>query len=208
MSLDRLINLAKRTGDRLIVHDPIGGNDIVIMNVDEYEMLLADEQGARDLTGWQLLNQINRDIAIWRANKEAEENYDSELWNKETDNGRSFFDRPEDNFGWQSAGSILEDRYSRHLEEPDNDFIDETEVNAEPDLVDFSGPKVNDLVDEDWSSLAENEKEPDDKNAKDELREVPFLPNLGQNMPGDLTSQNWQEEPLLEDEPVFYEEPV
>ena len=100
MSLDRLINLAKRTGDRLIVHDPIGGNDIVIMNVDEYEMLLADEQGARDLTGWQLLNQINRDIAIWRANKEAEENYDSELWNKETDNGRSFFDRPEDNFGW------------------------------------------------------------------------------------------------------------
>jgi len=56
--------------------------------------------------------------------------------------------------------------------------------------------------------LAENEKEPDDKNAKDELREVPFLPNLGQNMPGDLTSQNWQEEPLLEDEPVFYEEPV
>ncbi len=40
MSLTRLIELAKRTGDRLIVHDPYSDRDIVIMNLDQYELLL------------------------------------------------------------------------------------------------------------------------------------------------------------------------
>ena len=43
MSLDRLIDLAKRTGDRLIVHDPIRGRDIVIMGIDVYEQLVMDK---------------------------------------------------------------------------------------------------------------------------------------------------------------------
>lgn len=38
MSLERLINLAKRTGDRLIVHDPLGV-DVVILSIDDYEQL-------------------------------------------------------------------------------------------------------------------------------------------------------------------------
>lgn len=39
-SLYRLIDLAKRTGDRLIVHDPENGQDTVIMSVDQYEDLV------------------------------------------------------------------------------------------------------------------------------------------------------------------------
>ena len=39
MSLDRLIRLAKKTGDRLIIHDP-HGTDIVLMDVDSYEALV------------------------------------------------------------------------------------------------------------------------------------------------------------------------
>ena len=39
-SLERLIKLAKRTGDRLIIHDPVDGNDIVVMDLDAYEMLM------------------------------------------------------------------------------------------------------------------------------------------------------------------------
>ena len=40
MSLNRLISLAQRTGDRLIVHDPINGRDIVPMGIGAYEELL------------------------------------------------------------------------------------------------------------------------------------------------------------------------
>lgn len=38
--LDRLIRLAKKTGDRLIVHDPVRGNDIVMLSIDAYETML------------------------------------------------------------------------------------------------------------------------------------------------------------------------
>lgn len=48
MSLDRLINLAQRTGDRLIIHDPIQGRDLVILDVDSYERLL-DGRPLRDM---------------------------------------------------------------------------------------------------------------------------------------------------------------
>src|SRR3989338_5339306 len=44
MSLDRLINLAKRTGDRLIVHDAIMGRDVVILDLDSYERLLDKKE--------------------------------------------------------------------------------------------------------------------------------------------------------------------
>ncbi len=43
MSLERLIRLAKKTGDTLIVHDPVHGDDIVIMLVDNYETLLLEK---------------------------------------------------------------------------------------------------------------------------------------------------------------------
>jgi len=45
MSLQRLINLAKRTGDRLIVHDPMG-QDVVILSIDDYEQLHDDIQSS------------------------------------------------------------------------------------------------------------------------------------------------------------------
>src|SRR3989344_3372524 len=47
-ALDRLIRLAQRTGDRLIVHDPSGENDLVIMGVDSYEQLLDRQTVSAD----------------------------------------------------------------------------------------------------------------------------------------------------------------
>lgn len=39
-SIDRLLRLARKTGDRLIIHDPSEERDIVIMDLDQYEMLV------------------------------------------------------------------------------------------------------------------------------------------------------------------------
>ena len=86
-SLDRLIKLAKRTGDCLIVHNPIDESDVVIMDVSDYESLLDEKKDGstsspRDVRGLserELLNQINRDIAIWRANDKLESEQEEEF---------------------------------------------------------------------------------------------------------------------------------
>lgn len=44
MSLDHLIDLARRTGDRLIIHNPLESQDVVIMTVNEYEKLIDEEE--------------------------------------------------------------------------------------------------------------------------------------------------------------------
>lgn len=104
-SLDRLIKLAKKTGDRLIVHNPADGSDIVIMDIDDYETLFDEAKNdsavSRDVRGLserQLLNQINRDISIWRANEQLESEEDSDVP-----------DFAESSSDWHSAGSIIED---------------------------------------------------------------------------------------------------
>lgn len=43
-SLERLLKLARRTGDRLIVHDPTADEDIVIMSINQYEHLLDAQE--------------------------------------------------------------------------------------------------------------------------------------------------------------------
>lgn len=82
MSLDRLIALAKRTGDRLIVHDPYGDHDIVILNLDQYERLLdeKEERGVEDAfmdDAWK--NPLHDDP--WRsAGDVLGERYGSDRW--------------------------------------------------------------------------------------------------------------------------------
>ena len=45
-SLERLIKLAQKTGDRLIVHDEFSGRAVVILDVDTYENLFDRAEGA------------------------------------------------------------------------------------------------------------------------------------------------------------------
>ena len=172
-SLDRLINLARRTGDRLIVHNELEDSDVVIMGVDEYERLVAGKKDSRSLSSRELLDQINRDIASWRANKELDEKWEQEMLLDEEMEDEGPFDPfaetdshlPE----WHSAGAILEDRYG-------DDFGEELEIE---DIPDFNPEKLE-------SEIAFNP--------------VPFKENN--------EVEEWKEEPLTSEEPVFYEEPV
>lgn len=69
--LQQAINLAKKTGDRLIVFDPKNIDNIyVIMSLDDYEKLIIGHSEVRNLTEDQLLDKINRDIAIWKSEQE------------------------------------------------------------------------------------------------------------------------------------------
>ncbi|GEM_PF-1597527 len=132
-SLDRLINLAKKTGDRLIVHNPIDNQDVVIMDLDSYEGMLFGRRGIRPQSSTELLEEINRDIAKWRADRQVEEEWEQagrleeEYWGEE---GIPFGpDLDHEPNHWSSAGEILSNRYrdvySSLIDHDDLDFEDQ-----------------------------------------------------------------------------------
>jgi len=66
--LEKLISLSRKTGDRLIVFDPQKTeNTYVIMPVEDYEKIVVGKNEVRGLTEDELLDKINRDIAIWKS---------------------------------------------------------------------------------------------------------------------------------------------
>jgi len=67
--IEKALNLAKITGDRVIVVDRNLRRSFVIISLDEYEKLAVKNPGIveiSDLTEDELLDKINRDIASWR----------------------------------------------------------------------------------------------------------------------------------------------
>jgi hypothetical protein len=74
--LEKAINLARKTGDRLIIFDNIrSDNGYVVMGWKDYENLILGRSEVRGLTEDELLDKINRDIAIWKSEQELAEDY-------------------------------------------------------------------------------------------------------------------------------------
>jgi hypothetical protein len=68
--LERAINLAANTGDKIIVVDEFNSRSSVVMSLDEYEKLLNGQNkgslGIKNLTEEELLDKINSDIVTWK----------------------------------------------------------------------------------------------------------------------------------------------
>lgn len=70
--LQRAINLVKKTGDKLLIFDRTAGNNEIfaVMSLDDYENLALNRSEVRGLTEEELLDKINRDIAIWKSEQD------------------------------------------------------------------------------------------------------------------------------------------
>lgn len=67
--LQKAINLSKKTGDKIIVVDSADPrNSFVVMSLDEYEKIVEERSGIKSLTEDELLDKINRDIAVCKNN--------------------------------------------------------------------------------------------------------------------------------------------
>ncbi|MDD4900507.1 MAG: hypothetical protein PHS62_00120 [Patescibacteria group bacterium] len=78
--LQKAINLVKKTGDKLIVFDSSKpDNAFVIMSVKDYENLVLGKSEVRGLTEDELLDKINRDIAIWKSEQVEDKDFDTSL---------------------------------------------------------------------------------------------------------------------------------
>ena len=71
--LQRVLNLARQTGDRVVVFDNSEpDNSFVVMGLDEYEAIIASnrqasrQQTAPSLTDSTNTDKINRDAAMWK----------------------------------------------------------------------------------------------------------------------------------------------
>ena len=75
--LQKAINLAKKTGDKLVVFDSSKPENVfVVMSLKDYENLVLGKSEVRGLTEDGLLDKINRDIAIWKSDQSEAENSD------------------------------------------------------------------------------------------------------------------------------------
>jgi len=76
--LQKAINLAKKTGDKLIVFDSSKPENVfVVLSLKDYENLVLGKSEVRGLTEDELLDKINRDIAIWKSDQSEAENFDA-----------------------------------------------------------------------------------------------------------------------------------
>ncbi|NCN07134.1 hypothetical protein GW933_00410 [Candidatus Falkowbacteria bacterium] len=69
-SIQKVINLIKKTGDKVVILDKSGDLDCVIMNISDYEKLVFGKTEVKGLTEDELLDKINRDIEIWKDSQE------------------------------------------------------------------------------------------------------------------------------------------
>ncbi|MEK7131372.1 MAG: hypothetical protein AAB797_01375 [Patescibacteria group bacterium] len=78
--LNRVIKLIKRTGDKTVIMDNESDAVMMLMDLGAYEKMLDNHTGVEKLTEEELMEKINRDVAIWRASndndKEKVETFD------------------------------------------------------------------------------------------------------------------------------------
>ncbi|MEK7681024.1 MAG: hypothetical protein AAB348_03195 [Patescibacteria group bacterium] len=71
--LNRVIKLLRRTGEKVMVMDDESDEVMMLMNLTDYEKMLSGSRGIEKMTEEELLEKINRDIAIWRSSNEKDE---------------------------------------------------------------------------------------------------------------------------------------
>jgi hypothetical protein len=69
MNLSRILDLIRKTGDKYIFEDDNGGA-FVVLSVDDYENYIFKNNQLKNLSEEELLNKINKDIAIWKTSQE------------------------------------------------------------------------------------------------------------------------------------------
>jgi len=85
--LKKILELLKKTGDRYLFEDE-NGEIYVLLSAKDYENLIFKHSDIKDFSEEELLNKINKDIAIWKATQEDEKLLQNwqDLKEKEEDN--------------------------------------------------------------------------------------------------------------------------
>lgn len=93
--LERAFKLVKKTGDKAIVFEKDSDDAVVLMNLEGYENLLeaGNRSDITDLTEEELMEKINKDVAVWRAFNEKN-HAEMEIYSRPPDVKREEFAMP------------------------------------------------------------------------------------------------------------------
>lgn len=69
---DRVMELARRTGERVVVFDRCSDTAMVLMDLDDYEELLDSGRSLEGMSEKEMLGKIDKEIALWRASNQEE----------------------------------------------------------------------------------------------------------------------------------------
>lgn len=101
----------------MIIFDSLrSDNPFVVMSLDDYEKIIVNKSEVRGLTEDELLDKINRDIAIWKS----EQNDQNETSVKHLDNVNNFANIPK-NSNYLDYGND----YGEEMVENDEEGVDE-----------------------------------------------------------------------------------
>ena len=76
--LNRALELARRTGDKFLIFDRETDEIFTLLGLEDYENLLSGREPVESLSEREMLDRVNRELANWRAYREAEETGDLE----------------------------------------------------------------------------------------------------------------------------------
>lgn len=123
-SIQKIVSLIKKTGDKAIVLDQNGDPSYVVMTVADYERLVLGKSQLQGLTEDELLDKINRDIEVWKDSQEndnlpiGEHDFSQELGKNsdiEMDSGFNEIPTPDNMNGFSpnlvDSDELEEDRY-------------------------------------------------------------------------------------------------
>ncbi len=202
MSLYRLIRLAKKTGDRLIIHNETDSSNIVIMDLDNYERLVD----FTDPEDFGFGSDFGGDVPPWKPTPEPWDGpspVDGRYpWEEETEENcleeMDPMDQEEDD--WSHIGEIMNQRYAGIVPETEEavPIIDEVPPFT-PEDTDF----------EEVVPVSEPIQVPAEPVEPVYESTTPSQPVIESNsVPSPVgAALSWQEEALPGD-PVFYEEPT
>jgi len=69
-AINKVFNLINKTGDRCIVLSQDSDEAYVVMSLAEYERMTLGKADVSELSEDELLDKINRDIAIWKSQQD------------------------------------------------------------------------------------------------------------------------------------------
>jgi len=71
--IEKILKLAEKTGDKIIMTNFDGSESFVIMLFDDYKKIVEGQKDVRDLSESELWSQINRNINLWKESNKSDE---------------------------------------------------------------------------------------------------------------------------------------
>ncbi len=170
-NLDRFIEIAKKTGDTLIIHDSRTEESMVVLPLEEYEMLVDNmqEEGFFDFDGME--------------DEDGELDFEQEM-------------------PWHSTAQVLEEQYDKQSAS----VFEREKIPVDKKTANHTNGKTKRQNNEQKGDITMEELDQASWEGSVSPANRSF-PCNEQNF-DEIESNNWEEEPLPDEEPIFLEEPI